>query len=78
MAGEITTKLQNLMKLIKSTWPNFIKIEFAFTQSTGLRNPSLYELYGNNGRTDAYKHVANPDADPQTNEVKIRYFLRLS
>ena len=54
----------------------FGKIKLGITQSTGLRNPSLYELYGSNGRTDSYKHVANPDADPEksrTNEVKIKY-----
>ena len=54
------------------------KFKIGITQSTGLRNPSLYELYGNNGRTDAYKHVANPDASPEkskTNELKINYFI---
>jgi len=52
------------------------KFKLGLTQSTGLRNPSLYELYGNNGRTDSYKHVANPDAGPgksRTNELKIKY-----
>ncbi len=59
----------------------FGKFELALTQSTGLRNPSLYELYGNNGRTDSYKHVANPDADPEksrTNELKIKYLFNNS
>ena len=59
----------NLKKLIN-------KFEFGLTHSTGLRNPSLYELYGNNGRTDAYKHVANPNAKPEksnTNEFFTRY-----
>ena len=54
----------------------FGKFKLGLTQSTGLRNPSLYELYGSNGRTDSYKHVANPDADPEksrTNELKIKY-----
>ena len=54
----------------------FGKFKFGFTTSTGLRNPSLYELYGNNGRSDSYKHVANPNADPEkskTNELKIKY-----
>lgn len=54
----------------------FDKFELGLTQSTGLRNPSLYELYGSNGRTDSYKHVANPDADPEksrSNELKIKY-----
>ena len=36
--------------------------QFSLTHSTGLRNPSLYDLYGHNGRTDEYKHVANPNA----------------
>ena len=59
----------------------FGKFELGLTQSTGLRNPSLYELYGNNGRTDSYKHVANPDADPEksrTNELKIKYLFNNS
>ena len=54
----------------------FGKFKLGLTQSTGLRNPSLYELYGNNGRTDSNKHVANPDANPEksrTNELKIKY-----
>lgn len=54
----------------------FGKFKLGLTQSTGLRNPSLYELYGSNGRTDSYKHVANPNADPEksrTNELKIKY-----
>ena len=54
------------------------KFKFSLTQSTGLRNPSLYELYGNNGRSDSYKHIANPDAKPEkskTNELKIKYFF---
>ncbi len=54
----------------------FGKFKFGLTHSTGLRNPSLYELYGNNGRSDSYKHVANPNADPEkskTNEFKINY-----
>ncbi len=54
------------------------KFKIGLTQSTGLRNPSLYELYGNNGRSDVYKHVANPDANPEkskTNELKIDYFF---
>ncbi len=54
------------------------KFKIGLTQSTGVRNPSLYELYGNNGRNDAYKHVANPDANPEkskTNELKINYFF---
>ena len=65
MAGDNhkTTKFNETYKInLTKFYKNF---EFAFTQSTGLRNPSLYELYTNNGRTDAYKHVANPDADPE-------------
>ena len=56
----------------------FGKFKFGLTRSTGLRNPSLYELYGNNGRSDSYKHVANPDANPEkskTNELKIKYLF---
>lgn len=52
------------------------KFRLSLTQSTGLRNPSLYELYGSNGRADSYKHVANPDADPEksrTNELIVKY-----
>ena len=59
----------NLNKLYK-------KFDFNITQSTGLKNPSLYELYGSNGRTDSYKHVANPNAKPEkslTNELSIGY-----
>ena len=54
----------------------FDQIELGLSHSTGLRNPSLYELYGSNGRTDSYKHVANPDANPEksrTNELKVKY-----
>ena len=54
------------------------KFQFALTQSTGLRNPSLYELYGNNGRSDSYKHVANPNAKAEkskTNELQIKYHI---
>ena len=47
----------------------FSKFKLGLTQSTGLRNPSLYELYGSNGRTDSYKHVANPDAEPEKVEL---------
>jgi len=55
---------------------NYKKIDFNLSTSTGLRNPSLYELYGKNGRSDSYKHVPNPNANPersQTNELKISY-----
>ncbi len=72
--GINTTYKINLTKL-------FRKFELGLTQSTGLRNPSLYELYGNNGRTDSYKHVANPDADPEksrTNELKIKFLFNNS
>ena len=56
----------------------FKKFNFNLTHSTGLRNPSLYELYGNNGRSDSYKHVPNPNADPEkskTNELKVNYLI---
>ena len=56
----------------------FSQLSLGFTHSTGLRNPSLYELYGNNGRTDSYKHVANPNANPEksrTNEIKVKYLF---
>ena len=59
----------NLTKLIN----NF---KLGLTHSTGLRNPSLYELYGNNGRIDGFKHVANLNAKPeksQTNEFFAQY-----
>ena len=52
--------------------------KLSLTHSTGLRNPSLYELYGENGRTDSYKHVGNLDAKPEkskTNEFKVKYFI---
>ena len=64
-----TTYKLNINKLFK-------KFNFNITQSTGLRNPSLYELYGSNGRSDVYRHVANPNAKPEkslTNEVSIAY-----
>lgn len=66
-----TTYKLNINKLYK-------KFNFNITQSTGLRNPSLYELYGSNGRTDTFKHVANPNAKPEkslTNEISIAYNL---
>ena len=69
-----TTGLNSTYKINLTKY--FGKFKLGLTQSTGLRNPSLYELYGSNGRTDAYKHVANPDADPEksrTNELKIKY-----
>ena len=56
----------------------FGKFKLRLTHSTALRNPSLYELYGNNGRTDSYKHVANPDANPEkskNNELEVKYFF---
>ncbi len=69
-----TTGLNSTYKINLTKY--FGKFKLGLTQSTGLRNPSLYELYGSNGRTDAYKHVANPDANPEksrTNELKIKY-----
>ena len=41
----------------------------------------MYELYGNNGRSDLYKHVANPNADPEKskiNEFRIKYLFNNS
>ncbi len=57
---------------------SFQNLNYNLTHSTGLRNPSLYELYGNNGRTDSYKIVANPNAKPEksrTNELNLKYFF---
>ena len=71
-----TTETNKTYKINLSKY--FNKFNLSVTQSTGLRNPSLYELYGNNGRSDAYKHVANPNADPEkskTNELKIEYLI---
>ncbi len=67
--GIIPTYKINFKKLIN-------KFDLSLTHSTGLRNPSLYELYGHNGRTDSYKHVANLKAKPEksrTNELIIEY-----
>ena len=72
-----TTETNKTYKINLSKY--FNKFNFSITQSTGLRNPSLYELYGNNGRSDAYKHVPNPNANPEkskTNELKIEYSLK--
>ncbi len=70
-------KTTGLNPTYKINLTNFFgKFKIGLTQSTGLRNPSLYELYGSNGRTDSYKHVANPGANPEksrTNELKIKY-----
>ena len=70
-------KTTGLNSTYKMNLTRFVgKFKLGIAQSTGLRNPSLYELYGSNGRTDAYKHVANPDADPEksrTNELKVKY-----
>ncbi len=71
-----TTKLNETYKINLTQY--FKKFEFNFTHSTGLRNPSLYELYGNNGRSDSFKHVGNPNADPEKskiNEVSIKYLF---
>ena len=48
---------------------NFDNFNFNITHATGLRNPSLYELYGHNGRSDSYKHVANRNAKPEKSKV---------
>ena len=70
-------KTTGLSPTYKINFTQFIdRIKLSLTHSTGLRNPSLYELYGNNGRTDSYKHIANPDAKPEkskTNELSIKY-----
>ena len=69
-----TTGLNSTYKINLTKY--FGKFKLSLTQSTGLRNPSLYELYGSNGRTDAFKHVANPSANPEksiTNELKLKY-----
>ena len=69
-----TTKINPTYKINITKF--FGNLKVGLTQSTALRNPSLYELYGNNGRTDAYKHVANPNADPErskTNELSMKY-----
>ena len=69
-----TTELNGTYKLnINKLYKKF---DFNITQSTGLRNPSLYELYGSNGRTDSGKHVPNPNAKPEkslTNELSVGY-----
>ena len=71
-----TTGLNSTYKFnINQIYNNF---SVGLTHSTGLRNPSLYELYGNNNRTDGYKIIANPNANPEksrTNELKIKYFF---
>ena len=57
---------------------NFDNFNFNITHATGLRNPSLYELYGHNGRSDSYKHVANRNAKPEkskVNELTLGYQL---
>ena len=68
------TKFNRTYKVNLTKYYN--KFEFGYTHSTGLRNPSLYELYGNNGRSDSYKHVANPNAEAEKskiNELKVKY-----
>ena len=50
------------------------KFKLAFTHSTGLRNPTLYELYG----TDNYGIGGNINLDPEkskTNELFVKYNL---
>jgi len=69
-----TTKFNPTYKINLTQF--FGNLKVGLTRSTALRNPSLYELYGNNGRTDTYKHVANPNADPEkseTNELSLKY-----
>ena len=67
-----TTNLNKTYKLNLNK--EFKKFKFNITQSTGLRNPTLYELYGSNGRTDVFKHVPNKNAKPEkslTNEISL-------
>ena len=48
------------------------KFKFGFTHSTGLRNPSLYELYG----TDNWGYSGNLNLDPEkskSNEISGQY-----
>ena len=48
------------------------KFKFALTHSTGLRNPTLFELYG----TDNYGISGNVNLNPEkskTNELSVRY-----
>ena len=48
------------------------KFEFGATHSTGLRNPTLYELYGTNN----YGHKGDPNLNPEkseTNELSSAY-----
>ena len=69
-----TTNLSKTYKLNLNK--EFKKFKFNITQSTGLRNPTLYELYGSNGRTDAFKHVPNQNAKPEkslTNEISLDF-----
>jgi len=52
----------------------FDKFKFGFTHSTGLRNPSLYELYG----TDNQGYSGNSSLDPEkskSNEIFGEYSL---
>ena len=52
----------------------FNRTELGITHSTGLRNPSLYELYG----SDNYGIVGNTNLDAEkseTNEINIKYFF---
>ena len=65
-----TTDINSTYKL--SLNKTYDKINIHISQSTGLRNPTLYELYGSNGRSDVFKHVPNPNAKPEkslTNEI---------
>jgi len=47
----------------------FRKLKLAATHSTGLRNPSLYELYG----SDNYGIVGNPNLKPEKSETHEIY-----
>ena len=61
LQGSELTRLIYLMNGVNLNW---------LTQSTGLRNPSLYELYGNNGRTDAYQTCCKSRCEPREKQDK--------
>jgi len=50
----------------------FKKIKLGFTHSTGLRNPSLYELYGTDSNGFSGNRLLNPERS-KTNEISSEY-----
>ena len=65
-----TTGINNTRKI--NVTQSIDKFKFGFTHSTGLRNPSLYELYG----TDNYGYSGNLNLDPEkskSNEIFGEY-----